>query len=166
MSWIHKYAVAAMPTTVLMFLVPVWPRGYHLPLVRNWVKVTEKAHVWVPTYFEMVQLVFIDHNPCPEFTIWWLLQYPPLFCCCLFLFDAEAIICHWWGMEPKRLEKHHIYGMKFFPSCSWSILIIIHVLNSQICGCCNVHHCFDVPCSCLTQRLSFATGEELSQSDW
>jgi hypothetical protein len=32
-------------------------------------------------------------------------------------------------------------------------------LNSQICGCCNAHHCFAVPLSCLTHRPSFATGE-------
>jgi hypothetical protein len=57
-------------------------------------------------------------------------------------------------------------GKSIFPSCSWSNMIIIHVLNSQICDCCNAHHCFAVPCSYLTHRLSFATGEEWSQSDW
>jgi hypothetical protein len=51
MSWIHNLEVAAMPTTVLLFRVSILPRGHHLKLVRNWVKVTEEAHFWVPTYF-------------------------------------------------------------------------------------------------------------------
>jgi hypothetical protein len=32
----------------------------------------------------------------------------------------EAFICHWWWMEPKWLEKHHIYGYQHFSTCSWS----------------------------------------------
>jgi hypothetical protein len=104
-SWTHKDVVAAINTTVLLFLVPIWHRGLHLPLVKDWVKVTEEAHVWVPQQ------------------------------------------CVKW--------------------CSWSIsLIIIHVLNSQICGCCNAHHCVALPFSCLSQRPSFATGDEWSQNDW
>jgi hypothetical protein len=55
-----------------------------------------------------------------------LLQYPKLFCCCLFLFDPEAIICHWWLMESKWLKKH-MYECKLICKwCSWSILIIFH----------------------------------------
>jgi hypothetical protein len=46
MPLIHKMVIAAMPTTVLLFLVPsILPIGRHLPLVRNQVKVTEEAHV-------------------------------------------------------------------------------------------------------------------------
>jgi hypothetical protein len=30
MSWIHNFVVAAMPTTVLLLPVPIWPRGHHL----------------------------------------------------------------------------------------------------------------------------------------
>jgi hypothetical protein len=45
MPLIHKKAIAAIPTTVLLFLVPILPIGRHLPLVRNQVKVTEEAHV-------------------------------------------------------------------------------------------------------------------------
>jgi hypothetical protein len=41
---------------------------------------------------------------------WRLLQCPPLFCCCLFLFDPDAIICHWWEIESKWLKKH-MYGL-------------------------------------------------------
>jgi hypothetical protein len=99
MSWIHNLVVAAMSTTVLLFCVPIWPRGHGLPLVRNQVKVTEEAHVWVPTYSWMMQLDCIDQNPCPGFIIWWLLQCPPLFCCYLFPIDLDNIICHLWGIE-------------------------------------------------------------------
>jgi hypothetical protein len=42
---IHKKAIAAMPTIVLLFLVPILPIGHHLPLVRNQVKVNEASHV-------------------------------------------------------------------------------------------------------------------------
>jgi hypothetical protein len=38
-------------------------------------------------------------------------------------------------------------------------------LNSQICACWNANHCFAFPCSFLTHRPSFATGEEWSQRD-
>jgi hypothetical protein len=96
-----------------------------------------------------------------------LLQCPPLFCCCLFVFDPEAIICHLWGIESKWPKKHMYECQLIFKQCSSSmILIIIHVMNSQICGCCNVHHCFAVSCSYLTHRPSFATGEESRQNDW
>jgi hypothetical protein len=46
MSWIHILAVAALSTTVLLLPVPIWLRGHHLPLVRNWVKMIVEAHVW------------------------------------------------------------------------------------------------------------------------
>jgi hypothetical protein len=86
MSGIHKYAVAAMPTMVFLFLVPICHRDLHLPLVMNGAKMTGKApHVWVQ-YFFYFWLVYIDHNPCLEFTNMQLLQRPPLFCCSLFLF--------------------------------------------------------------------------------
>jgi hypothetical protein len=94
------------------------------------------------------------------------LQCPPLFCCCLFQFDPEAIICHWWLMETKWLKKHMYECQLIFKWCSWSILIISHVLNSKICGCCNAHHCSAVPPFYLTHRPSFVAGEEWSQSDW
>jgi hypothetical protein len=45
MPLIHKKVTAAMPTTVLLFLVPILPMGHHLPLVRNQVKVTKEPHV-------------------------------------------------------------------------------------------------------------------------
>jgi hypothetical protein len=113
-----------------------------------------------------MQLVHIEHNPCLGFTNMRLLECPPLFCCVVFLFDPEAIICHWWGIKWKWLKKH-MYECQFkFIWCIWSVLIIIHVLNSQFGGCCNVHYCFPVACSYLTQRPTFATGEESSQSDW
>jgi hypothetical protein len=40
-----------MPTTVLLVVDPILTICRYLPLVRNQVKVTEGAHVWVPTYF-------------------------------------------------------------------------------------------------------------------
>jgi hypothetical protein len=166
MSWIHKEAVAAMPTTVLPLLVPICHRGHHLSLVRNWMKVTEEAHVRVPVVCQMVWLVGIDHNPCPEFKKRWLLQCPPLFCSWLFLFDPDAILCHWWEMESKWLRKHMYGYQQCDKKCSWSLFIIIHVLSSSQRGsCCNAHHCFAVVHSYLSQRQSFATGEESSQSD-
>jgi hypothetical protein len=54
MSWIHNLVVATMATTVWLFRVPIWPIGHHLPLVRNSVKVTKKAHVWVEAVCPMV----------------------------------------------------------------------------------------------------------------
>jgi hypothetical protein len=36
---------------------------------------------------------------------------PQLFCCCMFIFVAEAISCHWLWMESKWLKKD-IYGYK------------------------------------------------------
>jgi hypothetical protein len=45
MLLIHKMAIAAMPNTVLLMVVPILPIGSHLPLVRNPVKVTEQPHV-------------------------------------------------------------------------------------------------------------------------
>jgi hypothetical protein len=45
MPFIHKKAIAAMPTTVLLKLVPILPIRRHLQLVRNRVKVTEEPHV-------------------------------------------------------------------------------------------------------------------------
>jgi hypothetical protein len=95
-----------------------------------------------------------------------LLQCPPLFCCSSFLFDPQAIICHWWWMESKWLKKHIYECQLIFKWCSWSILIMIHVLNLVICDCCNALNCFAVPCSHLTQRPSFATGDLWSQTDW
>jgi hypothetical protein len=50
-------------------------------------------------------------------------------------------------------------GTSIFPICSRSNWSLIHVLNSQIWGCSNGHHYFAVPCSYLTHRPSFATGE-------
>jgi hypothetical protein len=35
MPLIHKKAIAAMSTTVLLMLVPILPMGRHLPLVKN-----------------------------------------------------------------------------------------------------------------------------------
>jgi ribosomal protein L40E len=58
-----------------------------------------------------------------------------------------------------------MYGYQYFLTCSWSILIIIHVLNSQICGCCNARHCFASAYSYLHRRPSFATGDAWSQND-
>jgi hypothetical protein len=96
-----------------------------------------------------------------------LLQCPPLFCCCLFLFDPEAIIYHWWGIESKWVKKHMDEYQITFKWCNWSVLIIIHVLNSQFGGCCNAHHCVAALCSYLIQRPLFATpGDECSQCDW
>jgi hypothetical protein len=148
-----------MSTTVLLFRVPIWPTDHHLPLVRNHVKVTKEAHVWVKEVCPLVKLVYIDHNPCLEFTNMRLLQCPPLFCCCLFQFDPEAIICHWWLMESVWLKKYMYECHLIFKWSSWSIFIIIHILNSQICACCSAHHCFAVACSNLTQRPSFATSD-------
>jgi hypothetical protein len=210
MSRIHNLAVAAMPTTVLLFPVPIWPRGHHLPLVRNWVKVTAEAHVWVPTYFKWCiwSILIIIHvlnsqfggccnaHHCFAVSCSYLTQRPIIchcwgikskycrstcmsthlflngvaglyssysmfwihnlavatmsitdFCCFLFLFlDPESIICHLWGIKSKWLQKHMYEYQLIFKWCSWSPLIIIHVLNSQFGGCCNAHHCFAVSC--------------------
>jgi hypothetical protein len=35
MPLIHKKAIAALPTTVLLMLIPILPAGCHLPQVRN-----------------------------------------------------------------------------------------------------------------------------------
>jgi hypothetical protein len=131
------------------------------------VKMSEEAHVWLPAVCWMVKQVYIDHNPCAVFKKKLTLWCPPLFSCCLFLVDtAEAIICHWWYIESKWVKKP-MYG---YQQCvkwsSWSILLIIRVLNSQRGGCCNAHHCFAVAHSYLPQRPWFVTSEELNQSDW
>jgi hypothetical protein len=124
MSWVCNYAVAVMPTTILLFHVPIWPtRGHHLLLVRNQVKKTEEPHAWVSTYFKIVKLVCIDYNPCPAFTNWRLLQCLPLFSLCLFLFDPEAIICHWWGIKSKWPKKPLYEYQCILNWCCWSILI-------------------------------------------
>jgi hypothetical protein len=149
-----------MPTTVLLFLIPIWPTGYHLPLVMNGAKVTGEApHVWVPAFFPLVTGLYWS------WSMSWTHKHavaamPTTICCSLFLFDPQAIICHWWEIKSKWPKKH-MYGYKQYVQwCSWSLLIIIHVLNSQICACCNVHHCFAVACSYLThQRAAFATGD-------
>jgi hypothetical protein len=41
---------------------------------------------------------------------------------CLFLSAPEAFMCHWYWMEPKWLEKHHIYGYQYF-----SHLLLIYI---------------------------------------
>jgi hypothetical protein len=114
----------------------------------------------------MVHRVCIDHNQSSEFTIWRLLLCPPLLCSFGFLFDPEATICHWWGIKSKWLKNHMHECQLIFKWCIWSVLIIIHVLTSQVGGYCYAYHCFPVACSYLTQRPTFATGEESSQSDW
>jgi hypothetical protein len=155
-----------MSTTVLLFLVPLWPTGQHLPFVMNGGKWLEKHHMYGYKHFTHLLLVYMDHNTCLEFTNMWLLQCPPLFCCSLFLFGPKAITCHWWGIKSKWPKKH-MHGYKQCVCwCSGSILIIILILNSQICACCNAHYCFVVACSYFIHRPSFATGEEWSQSDW
>jgi hypothetical protein len=55
MSLIQKYAVAAMPTAVLLFLVPSSPIvGHHLPLVMNRAKMTGEAlPVWAQVFSQL-----------------------------------------------------------------------------------------------------------------
>jgi hypothetical protein len=84
-----------MYTTVLLVLDLILPRGHHMPQVMNVAKMTGEAHVWVPTSPQMMHLVYIDHNTCPEFIIWQLLQCQSLFSCFFFLFAPQAITCHW-----------------------------------------------------------------------
>jgi hypothetical protein len=58
MSCIHKEAVPAMPTTILLLLVPIYHRGHGLSLVvLNGVKVMEEAHVWLPAVCQIMKLV-------------------------------------------------------------------------------------------------------------
>jgi hypothetical protein len=96
----------------------------------------------------MIKQVYIDHTPCPEFIKRQLVWSAPLFCCCLFLSVTMAqwfATCHRWGIDPKWLEKH-MYGYQLCVKewWSWSILIMIHVPNSQIGSWCSAHHCFAV----------------------
>jgi hypothetical protein len=102
-------------------------------------------------------LLYIDHNSCLEFTNMWLLQCLPLFssaCSYLTHMPSFAIGDSW--SKNDRISTTYMCT-NIFLTCCWSILIIIHVLNSQICGCCNAYHWFAIPCSYLRhQRPSFA----------
>jgi hypothetical protein len=49
-----KMAVAAMPITVLVLLVPICHSGHHLSPVRNQIKVTEEADAWVTAVCQRV----------------------------------------------------------------------------------------------------------------
>jgi hypothetical protein len=130
MSCIQKETVAAMPRIILLLHVHIWWKGYHLSLVMNGVKVTEDGQVWVPAVCQVVYQVYVGHNPCPEFTNWQLMQCPPLCCCCLFLFNPEANICHWWWTESEWLKKHMYWYQQCVKWCtSWFVLIIIHALH-------------------------------------
>jgi hypothetical protein len=44
--------IATMPTTVLLMVVPIFPIGHHLPLVRNLVKKTEEPPVRVHIFLK------------------------------------------------------------------------------------------------------------------
>jgi lysylphosphatidylglycerol synthetase-like protein (DUF2156 family) len=154
-----------MPTTVLLLLLPISPIGRHLPLVRNWVKMIEEAHVWVPTLFKN----------CGA-GLYWSLSMSWIHNLAVAAMSTTVLLFHVpiWPRghhlplvrnRVKVTEEAHVWVPTYFKWCSGSILIIMHVLNSQFGGCCNVHHCF-VLCSYLTKRPPFATGEESSQSDW
>jgi hypothetical protein len=47
----------------------------------------------------------------------------------------------------------------------WYVWLIIYVFNSEKGGCWNAHRHFAAAGSFLSQRPSFATSEELSQTD-
>jgi hypothetical protein len=81
--------------------------------------------------------------------------------CTDYLYNGQTIL----RSKDNWIMKKRMYDYQLFKWCSWSILIIIHVLNTQFGGCCNGRHCFAVSCFYLINRPSFATGEELSQSD-
>jgi hypothetical protein len=142
MCCIQKEAVAVMPTTVFLLLAPSGHWGHHLSLMMYGVKMSEEAHVWLPAVCQMVEQVYIDHNPCAVFKKRLTLWCPSLFSCCLFLVDTEAIICHWWYMESKWVKKP-MYGYQQYVKWSnRSILIIIHVLSSKKGSRCDAHHWF------------------------
>jgi hypothetical protein len=62
MSGIHKEAVTAKCATVLLLLVPICPEGHLLSLAIYGVKMTEQAHVWLPTVWQMANQVFMGHT--------------------------------------------------------------------------------------------------------
>jgi hypothetical protein len=73
------------------------------------VKMTEEAHVWASAGSQMINQVYIDDTAWDVFTKGQFLSFKPLFGGCLFLFDTEALICHWWCMASKQLKKQ-MYG--------------------------------------------------------
>jgi hypothetical protein len=130
---------------ILLLFVCILQRGHQLPLVRSQVKVTEEAHVWVPALCQVVQLVFIDQNPClVEITKRWLLQYSPLFCYCPF----------WTRGHHLSLERNKIKVTKeahvFLPAVCWMVQLVSIDYNP-----CPVFtkrwllQCLPLFCSCL-----------------
>jgi hypothetical protein len=65
---IHKKTVATVPTTVILLLACSWLWCHHLSLVIYGVKVSEEAHLWLPSECNMLKQVYIHHTPCPKFT--------------------------------------------------------------------------------------------------
>jgi hypothetical protein len=95
MSCIQKKAIGdTVPIISLLLLVHICGRGNHLSLVMNGLKVTQEGQVWVPAACQMVWLVYIDHMLCPVFGKRPLIQCPELCCCCMLIFDTDAIICY------------------------------------------------------------------------
>jgi hypothetical protein len=66
-------------------------------------------------------------------------------------------------MEPKCMEKHHMYGYRYFSHLKLVYIDHNPCLELTNMRWCNAHHCFGVPCSYLTHRPSFATVDEWSQ---
>jgi hypothetical protein len=89
-------------------------------------------------------------------------------CCCMSIFDSEAIIYHLWLMESKWLRKDRYGHQQCVKWYSWSILIIIYVLYSEKGLWWNDQNCVAVACSYLWWRPSFVTcaHDKWSQKDW
>jgi hypothetical protein len=96
MFCIQKETVAVMPRAKLLLHVHFCCVGHYLSaLVMNGVKGTEEGHVWVPIVCQIVKLIYVDDNLCPVLRKRLLLQCPEPCWDCMFIFVAEAIICHW-----------------------------------------------------------------------
>jgi hypothetical protein len=91
MGCIHKDAVAAMHTTVLLLPVPICQRGCYLSLVIYRAKMSEPSHVWLSAMWKMKKQVHINHFVGAVLTKRRLLWCAPLFCCCLFPFIKKAL---------------------------------------------------------------------------
>jgi hypothetical protein len=128
MSWIHNLAVAGMPTTVLHLLLPIWTWGYHLPLVKNWVRVTKGS--------SMQRTKFWGDSAFPEFGHGNRMVYRRI----ILYYSYTAIALLFISVPP----------------CPDGILIILHVLYSKRDHYCNAHHCWTITAMPTTVFLLLA----------
>jgi hypothetical protein len=93
-------------------------------MVMNGVKGMKEGHAWVSAMWQMVKLVYIDHTSYVLYSEIILMLH-------VIIFVVEVIICHSLWMESKWLMKERYGNQKYVKWYSWSILIILHALNSE-----------------------------------